>query len=299
MENTFFIGNGINRCFKFYETSWSDLLKYIFRNNYVKYSNNLPIDFDKNLKNYQLPYDYTQWPYYFYNKKDFSNMAAKRSYINSKIEHFFEIAYSYKFDKQWDIYDLINTKNIITTNFDYAIESYLCNYNYEPVWETKKLENNLYRYCLIKDKNIKIYHIHGEKAYQDTFCIGQKDYIKSKIFIRKYLSKLNIDKLLSSEITTSWIDLFFTTNIHIVGFGLCDDEIDILEVLNIRKSLKNTYHIENSIYYYLIYTEETEKQQHTARLNNYDIKTIPLDIAQFNNSYIDAYRYIFRMINNN
>ena len=61
-----------------------------------------------------------------------------------------------------------------------------------------------------------------------------------------------VERLRSNDIQIhSWIDLFFTTNVHIIGFGLDYSEQDIWWILNKRKRYmyENKGNIRNKIHY--------------------------------------------------
>jgi hypothetical protein len=109
--------------------------------------------------------------------------------------------------------------------------------------------------------------MHGTIRNPKSIMLGLDHYCGSIGKINNYIKgnykysqseKLNglIHRLRNNECETplSWIDLFFTHNIHIIGFGLNQDEIDIWWVLNKRQRYIRQYEnegiITNKIYYY-------------------------------------------------
>ena len=93
----------------------------------------------------------------------------------------------------------------------------------------------------------------------DHYCgsIGKIDsYIKGNYVHEGKKIPSMIDKLKSTEWkdenAISWIDLFFTKNIHIIGFGMDYAEQDIWWVLNKRKRIikEEKASVDNKIYFY-------------------------------------------------
>lgn len=85
-------------------------------------------------------------------------------------------------------------------------------------------------------------------------CIGKIDnYLKGtytyqlrkkEISIPPMYKKLQDDKLRKGE---SWIDLFFFSNVHILGLNLSPEEIDLLYILNLRSRWLRDPKIKNRI----------------------------------------------------
>ena len=110
-----------------------------------------------------------------------------------------------------------------------------------------------------------IWNIHGEIDMPKSIMLGLHQYCGSVGKISEYLNgkykyksekklvtipKL-VDRLKKGTVDLhSWIDLFFTTDVYIIGFGLLYDEIDLWWVLTRRKRLiRQGYNIRNRIYY--------------------------------------------------
>jgi hypothetical protein len=97
----------------------------------------------------------------------------------------------------------------------------------------------------------------------DHYCgsIGKiNDYLKGKYEYNKngepHILKGIIQRIENNEceIPFSWIDLFFTHNIHIIGFGLQYEETDLWWILNKRQRYIKQHSreniISNNIYFY-------------------------------------------------
>lgn len=145
--------------------------------------------------------------------------------------------------------------NVITTNYDLAVEKSLVadgfslqTYNYtERVYSIRR--NHTYQK---EDRTINVRHIHGEIQHPNSImlgldhycgCIGKIDsYIKghyeySKTILKDLHTRLKDEKF---DIL-SWIDLFFVSDVYIVGFGLDYSETDIWWILNKRKRFIRQY----------------------------------------------------------
>lgn len=77
----------------------------------------------------------------------------------------------------------------------------------------------------------------------------------------------------------SWADVFFMTDLHIIGFGLDFAELDIWWLLNRRIRLNKDYDnpVKNKIYYYVtdpITTINGQMMQKLQLLKEYDVQII-------------------------
>lgn len=146
--------------------------------------------------------------------------------------------------------------SVITTNYDLAIEKTLeeegfslQNHNYtERIYSIRR--NQSYQK---ENRRVNVRHIHGEIMHPISImlgldhycgCIGKIDsYIKGHYEYSKNTILQNLHVRLTNGIIDilSWIDLFFVSNIYIVGFGLDYSETDIWWILNKRKRFIRQY----------------------------------------------------------
>ncbi len=168
----------------------------------------------------------------------------------------------------------LGLKNYITTNYDYSLnkkskekECYIKNNSTEVLYSIRRntsiIDNKT------NNKSFKIWNIHGEISNPASIMLGLDHYCKSIGQIDSYLNgtykyrhnredkktrpiKTKIKENIFDN--TSWIDLFFSTDIHIIGLSLQYSEIDLWWILNTRariqakiKSYKNKF---NKIFYY-------------------------------------------------
>lgn len=163
--------------------------------------------------------------------------------------------------------------NYITTNYDYALENSFKklnpDHNVKNSEENKNLREKYYSIrrntLLTKNEKIvgKVWHIHGEIDPSNSIMLGFNHYVGSVAKVDSYLKgKYNSDsnpnippiKKIEDKISSksydnlSWIELFFNSDVHIVGFSFDFYEIDLWNILTKRARLKSK--IDNKIYYY-------------------------------------------------
>lgn len=167
----------------------------------------------------------------------------------------------------------LNIEHFITTNYDYVAEDSLKSMKYtEDPLERDKSENTFSihrKKCYTRNFDRKyLWKIHGELSnigsimlgyYHYCSYIGQiKKYITGEYEFAKRKEKGTIppieDRLpiIANDIY-SWIDLFFTSNLYIIGLGLNYEEIDLWWLLTIRKRLIQKLGrdiVSNNIVYY-------------------------------------------------
>ncbi|MCD8043444.1 MAG: SIR2 family protein [Tannerellaceae bacterium] len=202
----------------------------------------------------------------------------------------------------------LDVENYITTNYDYYLrDTFKSNnsisihpHNEEKVYSIRR------KIDLLKNDKIlcSIWHIHGEvdnpKSLMlglDHYCgyVGKIDsYLKGKYKeVTEDIETRIKNKLCNADI--SWIDLFFSTDVHIVGFGLDYCETDIWYILNKRKRFfwKNPDLPKNKVFFYGDLREDTDKiyllqkidvEYIEVKVENYDyelqLKNILRDLGQ-------------------
>lgn len=265
MENTIFYGNGLNY-FPKENITWKSLLDRI------------------NGKETTVI-------------KDFFTATYEQIFLNnSKTEQDIkkEIAKLLKEIESNAIYESLynsNCQNFITTNYDRAFESVL---ELKGVKISKKSTEKIYSIRRVKEltkENEKkfLWQIHGEVDVPKTIMLGLDHYCGSIGKIDDYIkgtgsynSELSIEEKFNKIkfLKNSWIELFFTTNVHIIGFGLDYSETDIWWILNKRARLRKENlkdKIKNKIYFYCAESEKEEDIQKQKLLESFDVTVEQID----------------------
>lgn len=175
-----------------------------------------------------------------------------------------------------DLFDKLlqlNVDHYITTNYDYVADDSLLRMNYtENLLERDKSESlfSIHRKkSYVKDDDKKyLWKIHGELSNIGSIMLGYYHYCSYIGQIKKYLMgeyefakrkemgaipQIEERLPIASNNILSWIDLFFMSNLYIIGLGLNYEEIDLWWILTIRKRLIQKIgrnHINNNIVYY-------------------------------------------------
>lgn len=245
MDNTFFLGNGLNYLEEG-NRSWNALLD--------------ELKGTKGFDSGTLPNTMIYERIVLDNAKRKEELTLKR-----------EITDRLRDIKPSKIYELLyksNAQNYITTNYDNGFIESVKRIEDIEVLPTKTNTEKIYSIRRAKQINNKfLWQIHGEIDKPITIMLGLDhycgsigkidDYIKGAYNYENENQKYSEAKMQTklddnSFHGTSWIDLFFTTNIHIIGFSLDFSEIDIWWILNKRARLKQESNgkIKNKIHFY-------------------------------------------------
>lgn len=254
MEKTLLFGNGINQLSE-NSINWTDLLEKLKK---------------KSFKNNLLP-----------NTMIYERILMERNGLN-KETNFIESEIKYEIaqrmreiptNKYYETMYNLGFNNYITTNYDYAFKNKLLgeknsekNNSTEGIYSIRRntsiFNDNLQEIC-------KIWNMHGEidkptsiMLGLDHYCgsIGKLDgYIKGTYEFQEnrkpYKVKSIVSKLKSGEYDRhSWIELFFNSDIHIIGLSLDYSETDLWWILNKRARImtdeKKYVKLFNKIYFY-------------------------------------------------
>jgi hypothetical protein len=141
----------------------------------------------------------------------------------------------------------LGIQNILTTNYDLTLEQVLTN-SHDSLKNKGTVRENLYsifRHYQINDK--RIWHIHGDANYSYSITLGYEHYSGYLQQMRNYIvtgtgssykRKFSpLIKRLDSKLSEfhSWLDFFFTNDVHIVGLNMDFVEIHLWWLLTYRK----------------------------------------------------------------
>ena len=300
MKTTIFFGNGINRLEKT-NKSWDDLLNEIKQ--------------PKVFQNEDLPNTM------IYERLLFEKpIETKGDVLLTEYEIKEKVANEYSKLKSPDIYKRlhdIKAENFITTNYDYLFhESFdKSDFKFENM-STEDIYSIRRKIEVTNGKNhvTNIWHIHGEISKSKTIMLGLDHYAgeigKIDSFIKgRYeyrLEKENIripsinKQLINNKFPdVSWIELFFNSNIHIIGFSMDYSEIDLWWILTKRARLskidETKRFIRNRIFFYCNRIKDSKK----GLLESLGVTVITIPLAHDDTkSRIDNFYKFFEKINN-
>jgi len=183
----------------------------------------------------------------------------------------------------------LDADNYITTNYELFLpQKFGISLQYS---ETDLIYKHL---CLDKDGQHKTFwNIHGDTSSPQDIILGLSGYCE-------YVAKINGHLSNSNEvIAPCWVNLLFTTDVHILGLGLGYEEVDLWNVLTTRKRNKrsNPGICKNRIYYYAI-RDKSYDYGKMELLKALDVNVVDVEFDNSDKAYINAYENIFKLIKN-
>ncbi len=246
MKNTVLFGNGLNRISK-KPVSWSKLLD--------------KLKADRQFEDNELPNTMVYERIFLEKHKPKANEQADELKIKQIISN------TMRNQGSNELFELLAKKkieNYLTTNYDYTFEKAI---KLEPNKLSTEEIYSLRRKRSYKTKGRikRLWNIHGEIDHPKSIMLGLDHYVGSVSKIDSYvkgrykhtvggksISVLPmVDKIQGNKFChTSWIDFFFSSNIHIIGFSLDYSETDIWWLLNKRARYAVECKVKNKIYFY-------------------------------------------------
>lgn len=219
MKTAFLLGNGINR------TPIIDDDRYEWGNLLRDLNTEFALGSIVNIRVKPFPMVYDEIVSYSL-RHGTQNESNIKTFIKSKVD---EIQTNIRYSSLVNI----DGSEILTTNYDYLIEkSLINNWQRTPI---NKLEYYYSIYRFQKSSNSNIWHIHGEQGDSRSLMLGFRHYMNysSKVKAR---AELFINGLTTSieHNNPSWVDLFFTHNIKIIGLGMLFTEYPLWWLLAYR-----------------------------------------------------------------
>lgn len=312
MKDTILFGNGLNRVGNNYD-DWNQLLNEISETPVLE---DIP-----NTMKYEsiiLSKEWTQTTFLTINGKFMLVNGKFYSIKNDRVENFIkrkirDKLLKYVSNRFYTLMSQLNIKYYLTTNYDCTLQKELEKRDYKI--EQQEESESLYsirRHCSMKHLNGDtkfIWPIHGSIQNPSSIMLGLDHYCGYVSKIDSYL-KGNYSYSLEKEIVTikkirdrlpelqnqepfSWIDLFFASNVHIIGLGLGYEEIDLWGLLTKRQRFIKEYgkeQIPNKIYFYGNIDAEPSKKRMLEILG---VEIISIGI---NLDYESLYEKIFQII---
>lgn len=192
---------------------------------------------------------------------------------------------SYFYDKLVEL----DADNYITTNYELFLPQKF------GVSSQRSKTDLIYRHlCLDKGEQHKTFwNIHGDTSSPQDIILGLSGYCE-------YVAKINCHLSKSNEvIAPCWVNLLFTTDVHILGLGLGYEEVDLWNILTTRKRNKrsNPGICKNRIYYYAI-RDKSYDYGKMELLKALDVNVVDVEFDNSDKAYINAYENIFKLIKN-
>lgn len=173
----------------------------------------------------------------------------------------------------------------LTTNYDNTLSRSMGKEGFAPQNKSERLYS-IWRQYRSRDSRF-YWPIHGNEDSPASIMLGYDHYCGALGRINRYVkgtdsvdgnrsdsmeSRLRNEKM---EIQ-SWIDLFFCSDIHIIGLGLAYEEIDLWWLLNKRKRIEQQFEglIKNHIFYYPVGDVSIDKRQ---LFGDFDVMVMDLE----------------------
>ena len=293
MKKTIFFGNGINMLSDGY--SWNGMLSSLSkRTNIDQISSNL------------LKYEYIVLSEPCYTMFPWS--------LNGKLLLAGDKVWCMRKDTEYDIlrakmckelqtfkrssfyYDLakLNIQNYITTNYELYLKDIFseCSFKVTAYYEN---ESRIFSKYIAQrgQEEISLWNIHGDVYHPKSIIIGFSEYCKYISEIENYLGSTNYEK-------DSWLMLFLTTDVYILGFGLVFEELDLWYLLICRKRIRRTCSNDclNSIYYFSITKEDGKESKKDISIKKELLETLDVVVIEvpFIEEWKEAYQNVFKQI---
>jgi len=282
MKNTVLFGNGLNRISE-NSVSWDDLLDQLKA--------------DKPFQTNALPNTMVYERIYMEKHRPHSSEQADELKIKQTI------ANAMKGQGSNELFELLakmEIENYLTTNYDYAFEKAI---NLEPDKLSTEEVYSLRRKRSYKTKdNIKsLWSLHGEIDHPKSIMLGLDHYVGSVSKIDSYIKgkyrhiikgeRISvlpmIEKIQRNEFChTSWVDFFFSSNLHIIGLSLDYSETDIWWLLNKRARYAVEGIVTNKIYFYTDNIDQEKK----GLLKSFNVEVVLVK----NNTIAPDYKSMYR-----
>ena len=284
MKNTLFFGNGLNRISK-QSVSWDSLLDRLKG--------------DQDFSSKTLPYTMV------YERIFIQGPVVEGAGID-ELQVKCQIADALKAQGGNFIYDKVvsmDFDNYLTTNYDYAIEEALIGKpdrkSTEDVYSVRR------KRTYETDVGVKtLWNVHGQVEHPKSIMLGMDHYCGAVGKIGSYIKGTyehvsdgvirpvaSMREKLESGVfcNTSWIDLFFSSNVHIVGFSLDFSEIDIWWLLNKRARFAAELPVMNKIFFY---TDRVEVCEKTELLSSFGVQVVVTSLK--NDGFPEMYRRVIK-----
>jgi len=270
MKNTILFGNGINRL-SANAISWEDLLD--------------ELKGEDVFSNGSLPNTMVYERIFMGAHKASKSQCADELAIKNKIAEFLAVQES---NEVYELLGKIEFEHYLTTNYDYAFEKALGGIpNKLSTEEIYSLRRK--RAYEVEGGTKYLWNIHGEIDSPKSIMLGLDHYCGSVSKIDAYVKgnykyfadgKERVVESIRDKLRTnsfcysSWVDLFFCSNVHMLGISLDYSETDLWWILNKRARFATEKIVNNDIFFYVSDIDEQKK----GLLESFDINVVVTDV---------------------
>lgn len=178
--------------------------------------------------------------------------------------------------------------NYLTTNYDHAFQKAMPSspviFATEDIYSLRRK-----RTYISNGRKVDLWNIHGEIDHPKSIMLGLDHYCGSISKLDAYIKgtytskkegKSEQIKAMATKIQTnsfchtSWVDLFFSGDVHIIGLSLDFSETDLWWVLNRRARLKQNISIENKIYFHAVFNGSSQKDSKLELLKTFGVDIV-------------------------
>jgi len=291
-DKVIFVGNGLNRLSRGY--SWKELLTELCA--FVGCSKIV------NLNNKPFPLLYEELYLTGAYLKNIQEIHIKQFIARSVAN--FDIS---------SLHELLlesNTQNILTTNYDFTLEKAFSPHTarFSTTGYIKESRYSLFRRVSIQDRNI--WHLHGDQNNPNSIALGYEHYsgylqqmrayvvsgVKYKMGdIEPLMKRIKVDYFADN---ISWLDLFFTKDVYVLGFDLDFVEMHMWWLLTFRARMQITKRI--PIKNRIVYIYPSDKRRDTYNVSKLELlranKVITMPIELKSNDWKSYYKQAIKHI---
>lgn len=137
-------------------------------------------------------------------------------------------------------------QDVLTTNYDSCLEQAVANTPKKANFGITERSYSLFRRIAVGNKHI--WHLRGEVKRPQSIVLGQDRYVEACSRLRRYMdgdgvefsgkepvkAAFKSDAPFDPVTPHSWVDMFLSRDVHIVGFGMDYTEADIWYLLSYR-----------------------------------------------------------------
>lgn len=291
-DKVFLIGNGVNNIRHDYR--WIDLINNLI--NFIGASGQIRLD-DK--------------PFPLLYEEIFVEAVKNRGFKENHIKDFIAREVS-KMEPNEVHRQIMETgvENLLTTNYDFTFEK-LFTPEVSALKNSGVVKENLYslfRHYRIGKNNF--WHIHGDANASQAITLGYEHYSGYLQQMRNYVANgtgtaykikfIALIRRLKKQIpeVNSWVDLFFTKDVYIIGLTLDFIEIHLWWLLTFRHRIKLAKHlpVDNKIIYF--YPDSLSKQIQNKLDLLRSAGVLPFSISYHEENKMKYYQNVLKKIKN-